>query len=123
MWRLAGCWLLFALAIVPERITSDVKIERPNRPNVLFFVCDDMRPALPTYGHPEVHAPTLTSLAARALQFDRAYCAIAVCSPSRNSMLSGRRPDVTKSYNFIDAFRGTPDSPGKNWTSLPQALD
>ena len=81
-----------------------------------------MRPALPTYGHPEVHAPALTALAARALQFNRAYCAIAVCSPSRNSMLSGRRPDVTKAWNFIDAFRGTPGSPGENWTSLPQAF-
>ena len=94
----------------------------PDRPNILFFIADDMRPALPTYGHAEVHAPSLTALAARALQFNKAYCAIAVCSPSRNSMLSGRRPDVTKAWNFIDAFRGTPDSPGANWTSLPQAF-
>jgi arylsulfatase A-like enzyme len=94
----------------------------PSKPNVLFIIADDMRPALPSYGHPEVHAPCLTALAARALQFNQAYCAIAVCAPSRNSLLSGRRPDVTKAYNFIDSFRGTPDSPGANWTSLPQAF-
>ena len=69
-------------------------VTRPDQPNVLFILADDMRPSLPSYGHPEVHAPTLTALAARGLQFNKAYCAIAVCAPSRNSLLvSAHSPD------------------------------
>jgi arylsulfatase A-like enzyme len=37
--------------------------------------------------------------------FDNAYCQIAVCSPSRLSFLSGRRPDHAGMYNFINHFR------------------
>lgn len=38
-------------------------------------------------------------LAARSLLFERAYVQQAVCGPSRNSFMSGRRPDVTKTWN------------------------
>jgi hypothetical protein len=58
-------------------------------------VFDDFRPDLPFYGQPFVHAPHLTAQASKSLVFDRAYCQIAVCSPSRNSFLTGRRPNST----------------------------
>lgn len=39
-------------------------------------------------------------------------------SPSRNSFMSGRRPDATKSYNFLNHFRE--EAVGANWTALPE---
>ena len=47
------------------------------------------------------------------------------CSPSRNSFLSGRRPQTTGVYNFIDSFRQTnvKDSAGVDgldWVAMPQ---
>ena len=45
---------------------------------------------------PQVQAPHLTALAARALVFHHAYCQQAVCSPSRNSFMTGRRPNSTR---------------------------
>eukprot|EP01047_Picozoa_sp_COSAG01_P023987 COSAG01_NODE_1467_length_10217_cov_33.824570_3_plen_203_part_00 len=39
------------------------------------------------------------------MTFLRAYCQEAVCSPSRNSFLSGRRPDHTRAWNFVSSPR------------------
>ena len=44
------------------------------------------------------------------MQFENAYVQQSICSPTRNSFLSGRYPDKTKTWNFIDDFRtGNPD--------------
>ena len=46
----------------------------------------------------------------------------AYCAPCRNSFLSGRRPDTTKAWEFIDHFRqtGAGTANGAGWQSLPQ---
>eukprot|EP01050_Picozoa_sp_SAG11_P009082 SAG11_NODE_833_length_6943_cov_4.544126_5_plen_248_part_00 len=66
--------------------------------------------------------PRMDALAKMATLFSRAYCQEAWCSPSRNSLLSGRTPDVAKVWNFRDSFRltatGEPGA-GANWTTLP----
>jgi arylsulfatase A-like enzyme len=71
----------------------------------VYVVFDDFRPVLPFYGHPEVIAPHLTALANKSMVFDRAYCNQAVCSPSRNSFMTGRRPNSTRAWNFYNSFR------------------
>ena len=80
--------LLLLLCLAPAVLS------RPR--SVLYIVFDDFRPVLPFYGHPEIHAPHLDALANKSLVFDRAYCNQAVCSPSRNSFLTGRRPNTTQ---------------------------
>jgi hypothetical protein len=53
--------------------------------SVLYFVCDDLRPGfLAAYDQKVMITPTLDKLASEALVFDKAYCSVAVCSPSRN---------------------------------------
>jgi iduronate 2-sulfatase len=81
-------------------------------PNVLFIVVEGLRL---NYGA-NVRTPAIDRLAKDSAVFTRAYCQQAVCVPSRNSFMSGRRPDTTMVWNDRDHFR----IEGKNWSSLPQ---
>lgn len=73
--------------------------------NVLFIAVDDLRPALGCYGDPLARTPHIDRLAAAGIVFDRAYCQEAVCSPSRTSLLTGRRPDTTRIHDLETHFR------------------
>ena len=76
-------------------------------PNVLFIAVDDMRPDLGCYGVEFVKTPNLDRLAAGGTIFTKAYCQQAVCSPSRTSLLTGKRPDTTRIYDLQTHFRDT----------------
>jgi len=75
------------------------------RPNVLLIIADDLNRSLPCYGQTLVRTPNVDRLAARAVRFDRAYCQYPVCSPSRVSFLSGRRPEQTRMFGNEEASR------------------
>jgi iduronate 2-sulfatase len=81
------------------------------RPNVLFIAVDDLRPEVNASGSNVIKTPNLDRIAARGTTFDRAYCQQAVCSPSRSSLMTGRRPDATRVWDLETHFR----------TALPDA--
>ncbi len=86
------------------------------QPNVLLICVDDLKPVLGAYGDTAAKTPNLDRLAARALRFDRAYCNQAVCSPSRNALLAGLRPQTLGIYDLPTNFRAArPDA-----VTLPQ---
>ena len=62
------------------------------RQNILFIVCDDLRPELGCYGRKQIKSPNIDRWAAQSVLFDRAYCNIAVSGASRASLLTGLRP-------------------------------
>lgn len=65
-----------------------------DKPNILFLFADDMRAdSIGALGHPVVQTPHLDTLVRRGFVFRNAYClggnSPAVCTPSRNMLLSG----------------------------------
>ena len=77
------------------------------RPNVLFILCDDLRPdALGCYGAAHVRTPHIDRLAAEGVRFRNAFCTTSLCSPSRASILSGRyahRHGVVNNFTELPA--------------------
>jgi arylsulfatase A-like enzyme len=66
-----------------------------SKPNILFLFADDMRAdSIAALGNPVVKTPNLDSLVQRGFVFRNAYCLGgnigAVCTPSRNMLLSGK---------------------------------
>lgn len=67
--------------------------------NILWITCDELRAdAVSTYGNPFTSMPAAERLAREGVQFDRAFCQMPKCVPSRCSMLTGR-------YPHVDGFR------------------
>ena len=98
---------LFVLA------TASIAAERPN---VLLICVDDLKPALGCYGDPLAKSPNIDELAARGMRLENAYCNQAVCAPSRNSLLTGLRPQTLGIYDLPTNFRkAAPDA-----VTLPQ---
>jgi len=90
----------------PDYFFEDSAATRTRRsPNVLFIAIDDLRPALGCYGDNVAITPNIDQLAGRGAVFARAYCQLAVCSPSRLSLMTGRRPDTIRVWDLGTHFR------------------
>ena len=108
--------LLLLILVAATRQTEAQEDPAVRRPNVLFISIDDLRPELGCYGATAVRSPNIDALAASGVVFDRAYCQVAVCNPSRVSIMTGLRPDTTRVWDLVTRFRHTtPDA-----VTLPQ---
>jgi arylsulfatase A-like enzyme len=96
--------------------TASVKVVAgPARPNILFFLVDDMGandtsvPFLtdaagndvPTAGNSYYRTPSMVTLASHGMKFTRAY-AMPVCSPSRVSIMTGMDSARHRVTNWTD---------------------
>ncbi len=87
-----------------------------SKKNVLFFIVDDLRCEIGCWGYDYMVTPHLDRLAATGTRFTRAYCQQALCHPSRNSVLSGLRPDALTGRAHASFYREA----RPNIVSLPQ---
>ncbi len=93
--------------IAPPTFAAD----SAKRPNVLLICVDDLKPILGCYGEPLVKSPHIDRLAARGVVLERAYCNQAVCSPSRNALMTGLRSTTLGIYDLPTNFRtAAPDA-------------
>ena len=107
----------YSLILVAAFMSRSAFAQISSQPiNVLFIAIDDLRPALGCYGDQTAITPNIDRLARQGIVFNRAYCQQAVCSPSRLSLLTGRRPDTIRVWDLATHFRATVP----NIVTLPQ---
>jgi len=104
-----------AALLLPFLFLFTIDAAAAEKLNVLFIAIDDLRPELGCYGQP-VKSPHIDRLASEGMLFERAYVQVALCMPSRVSMLTGCRPDTTGVVDFSVRFR----SVLPNVVTLPQ---
>ncbi|XP_015180495.1 PREDICTED: iduronate 2-sulfatase isoform X2 [Polistes dominula] len=88
------------------------------KPNFLLIIVDDLRTTLGCYGDHNSHTPNIDRLAKQGIIFSQTYAQQALCAPSRNSILTSRRPDTLQLYDFYNYWRNTVG----NFTTLPEHL-
>lgn len=67
-----------------------------NIPNFVFILTDDISAEdLGMYGNKHIHTPNLDRIADLGLVFENAFLTTSSCSPSRNSIITGRYPHNT----------------------------
>ncbi len=93
-------------------ILSNRKFDLKNgkRPNILFIAVDDLRIQLGCYGHTETISPNIDRLASEGTLFNRAYCQVPVCGPSRVSVMTGIRTNSSQwsTSNLQTSFKSLP---------------
>ena len=92
-------------AIFTTGLLPRLSAKETGKYNVLFMIIDDLRPMLGCYGHSEIHTPNIDRIAQRGTLFNRAYCQIPLCHPSRSSILTGLRPNTTRVFYNSAGFR------------------
>lgn len=104
----SGAALAAPVAQQPVPATAGASGGKPGGPNIILLISDQTRGGLTRKsGFPLDTMPTSDALAARGVDFARAYCTIPACTPSRISMLTGRWPQahrVRMNLNPQDAF-------------------
>ncbi|MFO8027155.1 MAG: arylsulfatase [Opitutales bacterium] len=82
-----------ALLCACERSEGPVDAAVPEKPNILFILTDDLGYGdLSSYGQEDFQTPAIDSLAEGGIRFTDTYAGNTVCAPSRDALMTGRRP-------------------------------
>ena len=106
-----GGW---ALSMTVTGVTAAAKTN-VKRYNVLLICVDDLRPQLGCFGHKAMISPNIDRLAGEGRLFTRHYVQVAVCGPSRCSMLTGKRQEQWDCWKPLRKQKTEPAEP----VSLP----
>ena len=94
--------------------TSTVTIvDDDNGVNILLITADDLNwDSVGVFGSPvEGATPNLDRLAAAGMRFEHAHVMVAVCTPSRSAVMTGRYPNLSGGQGFHDLrMEGSADS-------------
>ncbi len=94
--RFTLCLVCLSLSIITLASATALAADAPDRPNIIFFLVDDMGwqdTSVPFWTHrtplnEKFHTPNMEKLAADGVKFTQAY-ACCVCSPTRVSLMTG----------------------------------
>jgi arylsulfatase A-like enzyme/GH35 family endo-1,4-beta-xylanase len=80
-------------------------LETYPKKNILFIAVDDLKPSLGVYGDSFAKTPHIDYLASLGTTFTNAHVQQAICAPSRVSLLTGLRPDLTEVWDLETQMR------------------
>lgn len=108
--RARGAWgaaILALMTVLSFAYGSPLRAEPA--PNFVFLLADDMnRDSWGVYGAKDCKTPHIDRLARDGVRFDRAYFTVAMCSPARQELYSGRSP--WRTGTLPNHSRSTPDT-------------
>lgn len=84
MKNLLGPWL-FLVAFTTQCVAQTPA----NRPNIVWFVVDDMSANFSCYGEKLIETPAVDQLAREGTRFTNAFVTAPVCSPCRSALITG----------------------------------
>ncbi|MDE3742692.1 sulfatase family protein [Maribacter polysaccharolyticus] len=88
-----GVSLTVKLIVCLFFISSTLKIQAQDKPNVVYILVDDLGYGdIGAYGATKVKTPNIDKLASEGKIFTDAHSASAVCTPSRYALLTGQYP-------------------------------
>ncbi|MGQ1945751.1 sulfatase [Geofilum sp. OHC36d9] len=118
MYKIVGCLMLLFLAGSCSMEKKSIELDRPN---VVFISVDDLNDwegAL--MGHSQAITPNMDRLFKQGVLFTNAHSSQAVCTASRNSVLSGLDPSTTGWYSSIKDMRKNYDQVMDGHMMLPE---
>ena len=103
MKRAHTLYWIFPLVLLIFSCSSSKK--ELTKPNILFVSIDDLRTSLGVYGDSTAISPNIDQLASEGMTFRNTFTQVAVCAPSRASLMTGLRPDSTRVWHLGNKFR------------------
>lgn len=107
--------IFLALLVVCFSKAADAQ-NKKIRPNVIYISFEDMWPTLGCYGDTIIKSPNIDKFSKEAVLFEDVHCQVALCTPSRTSILTGIRPSTSGMVKIDDNWRQFLP----NATSLPR---
>jgi len=100
---------------------SFIGLNASGPPNVLFISIDDLNDWIGEMGgNPQAITPNMDKLFREGMLFTNAHCSQAVCTASRNSLLSGLHPASSGWYNSTSDMNRTYEEVMGDHKMLPQ---
>lgn len=75
------------------------------QPNVIYISVEDMSPVWGSYGNEITKTPHLDDFTEEAVLFEDCHCQVALCTPSRTSILTGIRPSTSGIVKIDDNWQ------------------
>ena len=98
-------FVLMAVTLVMAAV-STVNVLGAERPNIVFFLVDDLGWAdVGCNGSTFHETPNIDKLAASGLRFTDAYTAASICSPTRASLMTGKHPVRVNITDWIPGMK------------------
>lgn len=81
-------WLLILFCTLTLARPNTIRAQE-RRPNILWFIVDDMSANFSCYGEKSIATPNVDRLAEQGIRFSNAFVTAPVCSPCRSALITG----------------------------------